>query len=193
ENCSTKYQIKFSELENAFDWSSKIFTEHYSSKRDCDLSLIDSYVDGVIFEPNVLSDSHFSGPTYCDPVIKINEELRILKAQLKQHPDRELLSRVRVLILELHGFLRKKLNASKRSLRVFLQGKIVYVFIADLRKHIRLLTTFLFKCMNDFSGCEEEEFSILTKGRNNFFSTQLNLKCFINTRFLKTSIVFLKL
>jgi hypothetical protein len=112
-------------------------------------------------------------------VAEINKKLRDLRQQLKWKRHPSLFLEIKRLIQELHSLASINLKEQKRRVKGI--RKIVFrTFKEDIRFKIRSIVRFLFKYLNDFSGCDEEEVvGYLLVSSNNFFITPIRILCSI--------------
>lgn len=90
-----------------------------------------------------------------DRIASINEDIRVLKLELKRDFSTELLNEIRSLVKELYSIISFFFNKQKKHvkrLRVSLCGSL----IRDIRKTYRQTIQFIFKNLPDFSGCDDE-------------------------------------
>lgn len=132
---------------------------------------IDTLIDGFL-RRNPSAIDHF-GPAFisctewCDPInirstgrdndriSAINEELRILRSELKKKFSVKLFQQIQRLVKELHSIISFYFTEQKKCVKR-LRVSVYGLFVRDIRKTFRRTIQIIFKNMPDFSGCEEE-------------------------------------
>lgn len=90
-----------------------------------------------------------------DRVSAINEELRILKLELKKKFSVKLFQQIQHLVKELHSIISFCFSEQKKHVKR-LRVSLFRPLIRDIRKTLRQTFQIIFKNLPDFSGCEEE-------------------------------------
>ena len=85
----------------------------------------------------------------------LNEEIRILKQELKANFSKKLLQKIRELVLQLHSIVSFNFGKQRKHLKR-LNKNLSGSFISDIRKTFRQAVQLIFKNLPDFSGREDE-------------------------------------
>ena len=101
-------------------------------------------------------------------VIVQAQVLRRLKQEYRQKASHRLLVKIRKLSQQLRSQCDTVFAKNLRRLR-FLGKTFILLLHADGRLHFRTIVSFLYKCMSDFSGVEEEVATSFTRGTHPFF------------------------
>lgn len=115
----------------------------------------------------------------------INEELRILKTRIIKGPDYFVFVKIRDLICQLHQYLKNHLSAQRNNLKACIRKISVLHAPFDIRKHIRAIVSFLYKC--DFSSDEEDSPVWFKTGKLFFSSYNFEKSCLIKIKFSRNS------
>jgi hypothetical protein len=90
-----------------------------------------------------------------DRVENINEELRVLKQELRNRFSKDLLQKVRELVHELHSIVSSYFKKQYKHVNRLSTSETGFM-IRDIRNFLRQTVQIIFKNLPDFSGCEEE-------------------------------------
>lgn len=108
-------------------------------------------------------------------ILIIQQQIKILAAEISEHFDYSLVCQVRRLAQELHALLSFYYTKQKRYLYFLKLSRSNFNHvIRDLRLHFRNTVRLIFKDLPDFSGSEEEEvkLSTVTNGQLLFLTSQ---------------------